>query len=46
MIVEDQKIILDQLADTALQTEKKDNLSILVNNIKIYCSITIEKTLD
>lgn len=46
MIIEDQKKIVDHLADTALQTEKKDNLSIFVNNLKIYSSIKIQKTLD
>lgn len=31
----------DFLAETALRTEKKDNLWVLVNNIKIYCSLLI-----
>ena len=31
------------LADTAYQTETKDKLSLWINNLKIYCSLLIEK---
>jgi hypothetical protein len=40
------KVFIDPLAETAMHTEKKDNLSVFVNNLKIYCTLLIEKTED
>jgi hypothetical protein len=39
--VEEEKKIIDSLANTAFETEKKDNLSVFNNNLKVYCSILI-----
>jgi hypothetical protein len=38
------KVSIDPLAETAMHTEKKDSLSVFVNNLKIYCALLIEKT--
>ena len=43
---ENPKILADQLAETAIRTSKKDNLSVFVNNLKIYCSLIIENKYD
>jgi hypothetical protein len=43
---ESPKVLVDQLAETAIQTSKNDNLSVFVNNLKIYCSLLIENTCD
>jgi hypothetical protein len=42
IVDENPKILADQFAETAIQTSKKDNLSVFVNNLKIYCSMIIE----
>ena len=43
---ESPKVLVDQLAETAIHTSKNDNLSVFVNNLKIYCSLLIENTCD
>ena len=36
----------DLLAETAFRTQTVDNLSVVVSNIKIYCSLLIENSLE
>lgn len=43
---ESPKVLVDQLAETAMHTSKNDNLSVFVNNLKIYCSLLIENKCD